>query len=98
MNSPVRRVGIRGSDRRADRTDGAGRAILLVVYSLGLGVPFLLFGLAFTPLGVVRALRRHWRLVSATSGTAMVTFGVLIATGEFVQLTSRLSRFTGLSI
>src|SRR5919198_685836 len=36
-------------------------AVLLAVYALGLGVPFLLFGLLFTRcLGLVRALRRHW--------------------------------------
>jgi cytochrome c-type biogenesis protein len=73
--------------------------VLLLVYSLGLGVPFLAFGLVFTrALGVVRLLRRHWRAVSATSGALMVAFGVLLATGELVRLNARLSRFTGLSI
>jgi cytochrome c-type biogenesis protein len=41
-------------------------AVLLLVYALGLGVPFLAFGLAFTrALGLARALRSRWRLVSA---------------------------------
>lgn len=74
-------------------------AVLLVVYSLGLGIPFLLFGLFFTrALGVVGALRRHWRLVAAGSGSLMVAFGVLLATGELVRLTAHLSRFVGLQI
>ena len=74
-------------------------AVLLGVYSLGLGVPFLLAGLAFTrTLAVVRALRRHWRAVSVTSGSLLVLFGVLLATGELVRLTTRLARFTGFAI
>ena len=74
-------------------------AVLLLVYALGLGVPFLAFGLAFTrALGLARVLRRHWRLVSVTSGTLLVAFGVLLATGELIRLTSVLSRFTGLTV
>ena len=74
-------------------------AVLLLVYALGLGVPFLAFGLAFTrALGLARALRRHWRLVSAGSGMLLVAFGVLLATGELIRLTSVLSRFTGLTV
>jgi cytochrome c-type biogenesis protein len=74
-------------------------AVLLAVYALGLGIPFLLFGLLFTrSLGLVRALRRHWRVVGVASGSLLVAFGVLLATGELVRLTTRLARFTGLSI
>lgn len=74
-------------------------AVLLAVYSLGLGVPFLLFGLAFTrALGVVRAVRRHWRVVGVTSGALLVGFGVLLATGQLLELTARLSRYTGFLI
>jgi len=74
-------------------------AVLLLVYALGLGVPFLAFGLAFTrALGLARALRRHWRIVSVTSGTLLVAFGVLLATGELIRLTALLSRFTGLTV
>jgi cytochrome c-type biogenesis protein len=74
-------------------------AILLGVYALGLGIPFLLFGLLFTrALGLVRALRRHWRTVSLASGGLMVAFGVLLATGELIRLTARLSQFTGWQI
>lgn len=74
-------------------------ALLLGVYSLGLGIPFLLFGLAFTrSLALVGALRQHWRLVSAGSGAVLVAFGVLLATGELVRLTTRLARLTGWGI
>ena len=74
-------------------------AVLLLVYALGLGVPFLIFGLAFTrALGLTRVLRRRWRLVSAVSGSLLVAFGVLLATGELVRLTASLSRFAGLTV
>jgi len=74
-------------------------AVLLGVYALGLGIPFLLCGLLFTrSLGLVRALRRHWRVVGVGSGSLLVAFGILLATGELVRLTTRLARFTGLSI
>ena len=74
-------------------------AVLLAVYSLGLGIPFLLFGLGFTrALGIVRWLRRRWRIVSLVSGTLMVAFGTLLATGLLVRLTAQLSRFTGWQI
>lgn len=79
-----------------DATQGA---VLLGVYSLGLGIPFLLFGLLFTrALGLVRFIRSHWRVVSLASGALMVTFGVLLATGALVRLTAQLSRFTGWQI
>ncbi len=74
-------------------------AVLLAVYALGLGIPFLLFGLAFTrALALVRMVRRHWRAVSLVSGAMLVIFGVLLATGDLIRLTTQLSRFTGLSI
>ena len=61
--------------------------ILLVFYCLGLGVPFLLTGLAFgkvtAALGVIK---RHYPVVIGTGGVVLVAMGVLIFTGEFTQL------------
>jgi len=80
----------------ASATEGA---VLLGVYSIGLGVPFLLFGLAFTrALGLVRALRRHWRAVSLGSAALLAAFGALLITGDLVRLTTQLARFTGWQI
>lgn len=74
-------------------------AVLLGAYTLGLGIPFLLFGLLFTrALGILRWMRSNWRLVSLTSGALLVMFGTLLASGELVRLTARLSRFTGWQI
>jgi cytochrome c-type biogenesis protein len=74
-------------------------AVLLGVYALGLGVPFVLAGLAFTRvLGLARVVRSHWRLVGVGSGALLVAFGLLLATGELTRLTAELSRFTGFAI
>jgi len=74
-------------------------ALLLGVYSIGLGIPFLLFGLGFTrALGIVGVIRRHRRLVGVTSGGLLVVFGVLLATGYLTRFTAGLTRFSGLQI
>jgi cytochrome c-type biogenesis protein len=74
-------------------------AVLLAAFSLGLGLPFLLFGLAFTrSLGLSQWLRRRWRIVSVASAALLVAFGALLISGELVELTARLSRYTGWQI
>jgi cytochrome c-type biogenesis protein len=74
-------------------------AVLLAAFSLGLGLPFLLFGLAFTrSLGLVRWLRRRWRAVSTVSAAVLVAFGALLISGDLVTLTTRLARYTGWQI
>ncbi|HSK14996.1 MAG TPA: cytochrome c biogenesis CcdA family protein [Gaiellaceae bacterium] len=76
-----------------------GGALLLATFSLGLGLPFLLFGLAFTrSLGLARRLRRHWRAVSLASAALLAVFGALLLTGDLVTLTARLARYTGWQI
>ena len=74
-------------------------AVLLMVYSLGLGLPFLLFGLAFTrALGLANALKRRWRFVSLASGATLIAFGVLLAAGQLTALTAGLSQSAGLGL
>jgi cytochrome c-type biogenesis protein len=56
---------------------------MLVAYSFGLGVPFVLTGLAFGRLSVALGFaRRHSRAVSIASGALLAALGVLIITGE----------------
>lgn len=74
-------------------------AILLGVYSIGLGVPFLLFGIGFTKaLGFVAVFRRHRRVVGLVSGGMLVVFGILLSTGYLTRLTAGLARFSGFQI
>jgi cytochrome c-type biogenesis protein len=80
----------------SEPTEGA---VLLAIYSLGLGVPFLLFGLGFTKaLGLVRWLRRHYRVVGYASAALLVAFAIMLITGDFTRIMTRLASFTGLQI
>jgi cytochrome c-type biogenesis protein len=62
-------------------------AVLLAFYCLGLGVPFLLTGLAFgTATSFFGAIKRHDPIVIGVGGVVLIGMGVLIWTGEFTQL------------
>jgi cytochrome c-type biogenesis protein len=60
-----------------------GRAVVLgIAYSLGLGVPFVLFGLFFRKLlGVFRAVRRNSRWVTRVGGVLLVLVGTALVSG-----------------
>jgi cytochrome c-type biogenesis protein len=61
--------------------------ILLLFYSLGLAVPFLLTAVAFTrATGAFRWLRDRYLIVTAVSGAVLILMGVLLFTGELTQL------------
>jgi cytochrome c-type biogenesis protein len=64
----------------ASQLDTVGQGIvLLTAYSLGLGIPFLLLGLAFGPLSRwLRRVNRYLGVVSMVSGALLVLMGVLI--------------------
>ncbi|HLN79075.1 MAG TPA: cytochrome c biogenesis protein CcdA [Nocardioidaceae bacterium] len=61
----------------------AGRgALLSLAYSIGLGVPFILAGLAFRRmLGAVRWVRRHQVWVTRVGGIMLIAVGLLLVTG-----------------
>jgi cytochrome c-type biogenesis protein len=68
--------------------------ILLAVYSLGLGVPFLLTSLMVNQFFKAFAkIRRHYRLIEVTAGVLMVTVGVLIFTNRFTIITQALTPY-----
>jgi cytochrome c-type biogenesis protein len=67
-------------------------AVLLAVYSLGLGVPFLLSGLLFTRgLASLAPLRRHTQVLVRGSGLVLMALGALLAFGQLTSLTSDLA-------
>ena len=71
---------------------GVGRgAVLAIVYSLGLGIPFVLAALAFRRmLGAVGWIRRHQVWVMRLGGAMLVAVGVLLLTGAWGSLTADL--------
>lgn len=67
--------------------NAAGGAILLLCYSVGLGVPFALLGLGVQRMmGALGWFRRRYEAISVASGAVLVLVGVLIATGVFTRL------------
>jgi cytochrome c-type biogenesis protein len=66
--------------------------MLLFVYSLGLGLPFLLAGLFLHGATTALAfLRRRLRIITAAGAILLVVFGVLLATGELARLSAELN-------
>jgi cytochrome c-type biogenesis protein len=59
------------------------RAVILsLAYCVGLGVPFVLFGLFFSSLlGVFRAIRRNSRWVTRIGGVLLILVGIALITG-----------------
>jgi len=70
-------------------------AFFLFVYSMGLGIPFLLVALLLTTAtGWLRQLNRHLNIVSIVSGAFLIIIGLLLLTGTFQSLNSLFLRFT----
>jgi cytochrome c-type biogenesis protein len=67
-------------------------ALLLVFYSLGLGIPFVLVALMFGRLrGLMKWLQRHSLTINRVAGALLVVVGVLIATGRLGVLANWLT-------
>ncbi len=87
-------LGLSASNEGATAARGA---LLSVAYCLGLGVPLLLAGLAFTrALSLFALVRRHQRTVMVVGGVGLVLLGVLQVTGVWTDVTDGLqTRFGG---
>ena len=67
-------------------------ALLATAYCLGLGIPFLVAGLAYRrAMGAFDVVRRHRAAVTRAGGGMLVLVGVLIATGLWSTLTTSMS-------
>ncbi|HET7427928.1 MAG TPA: cytochrome c biogenesis protein CcdA [Gaiellales bacterium] len=67
-------------------------ALLLAVYGLGLGVPFLLAGMWLpVVLATTRRLRDNWGVVTRVSGALLIVAGLMLASGRLTDLTARLA-------
>ena len=67
---------------------------LLATYSLGLGVPFLVTGLAINKFfGAMARIRRHYHAIELVSGALLVIIGLLIFTNRFTVIAQWLSPY-----
>jgi len=58
-------------------------AYLLAIYSLGLGLPFLVIGLAFDSLlPLLRRIQRYTRIIHVVSGLLLIIIGILVLTNQ----------------
>lgn len=74
-----------------DQASAARGAFLTLCYCLGLGIPFVLAGLAFhRMLGATAWVRRHQVWVTRAGGLMLVVVGVLLLTGGWQWLVGQL--------
>lgn len=70
-------------------------ALLTVAYCLGLGVPFLVAGLAFRKaLGVFTWVKAHYQWVMRIGGGMMIATGLLMVTGVWSAMISQMQSWT----
>ncbi len=64
-----------------------GRAVVLALgYCIGIGLPFLIFGLGMRRLaGVVKAIRRNSRWVTRAGGVMLIAVGLALVTGAWAD-------------
>lgn len=68
------------------QTVGQG-ALLLAVYSLGLGIPFIIIGLAWGAIMPLwKGISRHLGTISIVSGLLLIVVGILMLTGQLSWL------------
>lgn len=69
--------------------------VLAFVYAVGLGLPFVVAGLAFDRLGLTLAwVRRHHRAIQIAGGLPMILVGVLLLTGWWDIMMAILRQWT----
>ena len=75
-----------------DSSTAAQGSLLLFAYSIGLAVPFLLAGIAFTrAMGAFRWLRDRYFAIRVGSGAVLVALGLLLFFGRYWWLNAALS-------
>jgi cytochrome c-type biogenesis protein len=75
------------------QTVGTG-VLLLSVYSLGLGVPFLIASLGMNSfLAASKGLRRSLRTIEVVSGVVLIVFGIALVANLFQHFVAFLSRY-----
>ncbi len=77
----------------AGQGNTARAVLLLLCYSIGLGIPFLLVGAGVRRLmGAFRFFSRHYRWIAGISGGIMCVVGVLLISGAYTRVVAPLFR------
>lgn len=64
-------------------------AMLLLVYSLGLGIPFILSAVLLDKLaGAFTFIKKHYKVINTVSGIALIVVGLLMASGLLHSMVS----------
>jgi len=64
--------------------------LMLFVYSMGLGIPFIISAVLIHRLkGAFAFIQRHYRVINAAAGSLLVLVGILVMTGHFQRLMMR---------
>jgi len=65
--------------------------LLLVVYSLGLGVPFIISAVLIDKLrGAFSFIKRHYKVINIVCGVFLIIVGILIAFGQMSAIMSKI--------
>jgi cytochrome c-type biogenesis protein len=65
--------------------------VLLVFYSLGIGIPFILSALAISAfLSSFKKVKEYFRAIKIVSGVMLIIMGILLITDKWTLLTSYL--------
>jgi cytochrome c-type biogenesis protein len=68
---------------------------LMIAYSVGLAIPFLLAAAAFERFALFsKNFRKHLRTVEVVAGVLLIAFGLLLVTGQFTRLAGLMSGLT----
>ncbi|OIJ16772.1 cytochrome c biogenesis protein CcdA [Anaerobacillus alkalilacustris] len=72
----------------------ASGMLLLFVYSIGLGIPFLLVALLYSrSLNKIRRINKYLPIIQKTSGIVMIILGILLYTGLFARISGWLAQY-----
>jgi len=66
--------------------------LMLLCYSLGLGIPFVLCALLIDQLkGAFAVIKRHYAVINRVCGIFLILVGVMMMTGLFARLSAMLA-------
>ncbi len=81
----------------ASTSSGTGQgALLLAVYSAGLGLPFMFSAIAFnSATRTFGFFKRHYGAIQGGAGVVLIAMGVLVLTGELFRINIEVQQFLG---